>query len=404
MSECAEYVLYADRSRPRRNRLTGADAVRARDGITVGHQRQRRVRSGGECATRKPVLRVARIGVAEGGLDAQRFTHFEIGLNIESFGNGITQVVGPLDLADRRDDVALDVFPLDVVDAARQANAVVDVVFRAELEALHGIRPVGVRRVRDAEIEEILGAAYVRVLKGRIEGDRRVAAAAAKTLGVGEVKHVIRVGLPLEARFGGHRRLAALLRARPRSAVLRSVRQALDGELDLGHAHAGDQLQGIRQLEVQFPEAGDLPVVAQQAVKIGIAHRQIRAAVRIETAAKDGCDGHSQQLIEKGVYHRIVDLLQTELAILGIERAYRPEQTSVWIIRLEPQLLGLVALLVSDARRRTVVLQSRRKMHPRTIEHRKSRGIKPPQRLEVPEVVQGTVVAADIVAVEIRRR
>src|SRR5262249_59142240 len=99
--------------------------------------------------------------------------------------------------ADRRYHHLLDVVPLDVVDAAGDPDAVVDVVLGADLETVDGVGVVGRRRVRYAEIREVR----------RTGGERQrvVGTAGTVALRVGRVDHVIRVGLVLQGQLRGER-------------------------------------------------------------------------------------------------------------------------------------------------------------------------------------------------------
>src|SRR6266571_206224 len=122
----AELVFRTNRSRPGWNRETVAGAVGTPDRVAFEHQGQH-IRTGRYTAWKR-VLRIARIGIAVSGIHRQVLGHLDVRLYVESFRDGIAEVVGPLDLADRRHDVALDVVPLDVVDAAGHPDAVLDVV------------------------------------------------------------------------------------------------------------------------------------------------------------------------------------------------------------------------------------------------------------------------------------
>src|SRR5208282_5102783 len=96
-------------------------------------------------------------------------------------------------------------------------------------------------------------------------------------------------------------------------------------------------------------------------------------AVGVQGRAEIRSDGLAKQLIEEGIRHRIVDFLEAKLAVLRIEYSRGPVQTRRWIDRLHPEFLGVVDLLVGDAGRRTVILQSRRKMDAVAVEQREVR-------------------------------
>src|SRR5579872_3238470 len=125
MLHYTELVLDPHRDRIRRDGVPGADAVRSGNGIAALDKRERGDLWGrgiDNGAARKGVLRVARVGVTEARIDADRRGDLEVRLQIESLRHGIPQIVGPLDLADGGHDFARVLLPLDVVAAAGEAN------------------------------------------------------------------------------------------------------------------------------------------------------------------------------------------------------------------------------------------------------------------------------------------
>jgi len=123
---------------------------------------------------------VARIRIAEARLDGECVGHLEIGLQVEPLRHGVAEVFGKLDLTDGRHHIFLDVVPLDVVDAAREPDAVVDVVLGPDLEAVHRVGLIGGRRLLDAEIFEVSRAADAGILERGVVRNRRVSAAGAE--------------------------------------------------------------------------------------------------------------------------------------------------------------------------------------------------------------------------------
>src|ERR1700683_3472418 len=148
MIEGSEFVLRTDGRGPGRLLHT----VLTGDRIALGDPRQY---AGGLGADER-ILRVLRIGVAERGLKAGTSTQVEVGLDIKSLGDGLAEILRPLNLADRRPAVLLDVIPCTVGDAGIELHRVVDAVLGADLIALHRIGLVGGRGAADAEIDEVL--------------------------------------------------------------------------------------------------------------------------------------------------------------------------------------------------------------------------------------------------------
>src|SRR6185437_7097998 len=101
------------------------------------------------------VLGVAGVGVAGGQFQAQAAGNRDVSLEVDALDVGVAGVGDELDLAHRRHDQLLDVVPFDVVDAGREADAVVEVVLGADLVALHRVRAEGRRIGVDAEIGEV---------------------------------------------------------------------------------------------------------------------------------------------------------------------------------------------------------------------------------------------------------
>ena len=160
-----------------------------------------------------------------------------------------------------------------------------------------------------------------------------------------------------------------------------------------------------------FAEAGQLTVVAREAVEVRVAHRQNRAAIRVLRRAEVVGNGRSDQRVEHRIRHRIVNFLEAELAIEGVEAADRPFQACGGIVGLKPDFLRDVALLVGHSRRRAVVRQSGRQVYARSVEQRVQarsygRGIMPwsDNGLIVAQIVERAVVAADLVAMEVGGR
>ena len=85
---------------------------------------------------------------------------------------------------------------------------------------------------------------------------------------------------------------------------------------------------------------------------------------------KYGGNGLAEERIEHRIRHRIVNFLEAELAIEGIEPADRPFQARIGIVGLKPDFLRDVALLVGYSGGRAVVRQSRRQVHARSVEQR----------------------------------
>src|SRR5436305_3247973 len=119
--------------------------------------------------------------------------------------------------ADGRYHRLLDVVPADVVDAAREPDALGDVVLGADLETVDRVGAEGSRSRRNAERLKIRCAGGLR--------QRVVGAARPESLGVGEVVHVVRIHLELQPYPGREGVLLVAARAcRRRREQLRTAR------------------------------------------------------------------------------------------------------------------------------------------------------------------------------------
>ncbi len=375
----------------------GDGIARRHDGIDFGCRELR-------------ITDVARLGVSRRQFRRERVGERDFSLNVDALCHRRAEIGDEGNLTNRRHHGLLNVVPPDVVDAARNLDPVVDVVLRADLEAVDRVRIEGGRRLADAEGGEV---ARARGLRHGIVG-----AAGPKPLGVACVIQVPRVHLIREAHLGRERilRLRYGQRLR-RQEQLRAAGQRVIRELQVRVARSGGELVLVGERIRALAEPGDLLIerLGLQEIRIVRKARVVQnryagaGSAVLEKIVVGEPGGGDRQLIQRGV----VDLFQIRLAIVGEENAGSPDERRGRVVRLQPDLFGDVLLPIVDGSGRAVVRGADGQMQAGPVQQRIRRGCRAGGPIGVvvekyaglvkTEVVQGAVIAGFLLAVEIGR-
>ena len=156
------------------------------------------------------VLGVAGVGVAGREFNRKSVGEGDFGLDVQALGNRGSEIRNERNLADRRHHGLLDVVPTDVVHAAGDLDAIVDIVLGSDLETVDRIGIERQWRAGNAETLEVRGAGGI--------GHGIVAAARTESLRVREVVEVPRIHLIGEAHLG-RERILGLVRAHRRGRI-----------------------------------------------------------------------------------------------------------------------------------------------------------------------------------------